>query len=191
VKACRRGSISAAIHRLDRGWGKPEVNIEFRMLLEKRTAEMTEAELVVLEGSIAVLTANAAPVIKYREAGDENYHLVSNQLAFLTRLSVIRASGRAQAVHRAVLATSWQRRCRFCDPSAGSRAGLDRQPGGGRIYPKDNSVRVRPRKPIQWRFICDRQPGGGRIHPKDDSVRVRPRKQIQWRFICVNLVRSD
>ncbi len=64
--ACKRGSISAAVALLNRGYGLPEVNVEFRMLLEKRISEMNESELLQLQERIAGLAINATPVIEYR-----------------------------------------------------------------------------------------------------------------------------
>jgi hypothetical protein len=71
VKATKKGSITAAGMLLDRGWGRPEINVDLRMLFEKKLIELTEEELVVLRERMIASSATAPPVIEHHEdAGD-------------------------------------------------------------------------------------------------------------------------
>jgi hypothetical protein len=63
AKACRKGSVPAAVALLDRGWGKPEQTVDFKVLLERKLNELSEAELLELRGRMTALTALPAPVI--------------------------------------------------------------------------------------------------------------------------------
>jgi hypothetical protein len=67
AKACRKGSVPAAVALLDRGWGKSEQTVDFKVLLEKKLTELNEGELLELRGRMTALTALPAPVIDCRD----------------------------------------------------------------------------------------------------------------------------
>jgi hypothetical protein len=52
---------------LDRGFGKPEINVDFRMMFEKKLTEPIEGELIALKERMLALSAIAPPVIEHQE----------------------------------------------------------------------------------------------------------------------------
>jgi hypothetical protein len=64
VAKARKGNIIAMCAVLDRGFGKPEVNIDFRVMFEKKLIELTEEELAVLRERMIASSAIAPPVIE-------------------------------------------------------------------------------------------------------------------------------
>jgi hypothetical protein len=69
VAKARKGNIVAMCAVLDRGFGKPEVNIDFRVMFEKKLTELSEAELIALKERMLALSAIAPPVIEHHDDG--------------------------------------------------------------------------------------------------------------------------
>jgi hypothetical protein len=70
VAKARKGSIAAMVHVLDRGHGKPEISVDFKVLLEKKISELSEDELIALRSRLTLL-ALPAPVIEHHETDGE------------------------------------------------------------------------------------------------------------------------
>jgi hypothetical protein len=58
VKAAKKGSVTAAIAVLDRGYGRPPQSVDIRMLLEKRLTDLTPAELEEFEAHLIAIGAD-------------------------------------------------------------------------------------------------------------------------------------
>jgi hypothetical protein len=67
VNRARKGSIQAAIAVLDRGWGRPEQSIDFKMVLEKKLTELDETELLAFRDKILALNTSASAVIEHHK----------------------------------------------------------------------------------------------------------------------------
>jgi hypothetical protein len=73
VKAAKRGSITASIALLDRGWGKCEQNIDvtFKAVFERKLNELTEAELHSVREKLVAMNATQPAVIEHHKPDDE------------------------------------------------------------------------------------------------------------------------
>jgi hypothetical protein len=61
VKAAKKGSVTAAIAILDRGYGRPPQAVDMRVLLNKRLAELSPEELRMLEEHLVAMGAEQPP----------------------------------------------------------------------------------------------------------------------------------
>jgi hypothetical protein len=69
VAKARKGNVPAMSEVLNRGFGRPEVSIDFKVMLGKKISELSEDELLTLRERMLALSANALPVIAHH--GDD------------------------------------------------------------------------------------------------------------------------
>jgi hypothetical protein len=65
VAKARKGNIVAMCAVLDRGFGKPEISVDFKMLFERKLTELSEAELIALKERLLALSVTALPAIAH------------------------------------------------------------------------------------------------------------------------------